>query len=261
MFSAVASPRPFMAAALAVENGVPLKLDRRSSVVRIDGTPEGAVVVKTRLTGRLKDRLNAALRRSQAQREVRGAAALHRLGVPTAQPLLLVRGSARDGLGARESLVSRALPGRTLLALMDDAARRRPVAPSFAQRAAVARAVGAQLRAFSAARRFNRDHKPSNLIVMFDDSPPEIAVIDAVAIRRDRLRIGGLRMLTSLMLEPLGCGCPPSRTMRMRALIEATKDERRPAGAPLAARKAAWRAVAQAIEEHGDPQPRVNPLA
>lgn len=250
---AIASPEALAAAQI-------LKDDRRATVLRMDDTPCGAVVVKTRLLNRFRDRLDTLLRRTQLERQIRGARTLQRIGVATAEPLLLVRGVDRAALTARESLVTRALPGRTLLHLMDDSAGRQVHAPSFDVQRAVAHTLGCQLQRFAAAGLFNRDHKPSNLIVMFDDSPPEIAVIDTVAIRRDRVRDGGLRMLTSLMLEPIGCGCPPPRTMRMRTLIAATTDDSHPRGAPLIARKAAWRAVAQAIHEHGDPRPRVNPL-
>lgn len=251
---AIASPEALAGAHI-------LKDDRRATVLRMDHTLVGAVVVKTRLLNRFRDRLDTMLRRTQLERQIRGARTLQRIGVATAEPLLLLRGAHRATGTARESLVTRALPGRTLLHLMDDVARRRTQAPSLAAQRAVAHTLGRQLQRFAAAGLFNRDHKPSNLIVMFDDSPPEIGVIDTVAIRRDRVRDGGLRMLTSLMLEPLGCGCPPPRTMRMRTLIAATTDASHPHGAPLIARKAAWRAVAQAIYEHGDPTPRVNPLA
>lgn len=252
--SAIASPESLAGARI-------LKDDRRSTVVRMDHTPAGSVVVKTRLLNRVRDRLDTLLTRTQLERQIRGARTLQRIGVATAEPLLLVRGADRATGAARESLVTRALPGRTLLHLMDDIARGPAQAPSFAAQRAVARTLGRQLQRFAAAGLFNRDHKPSNLIVMFNDSPPEVAVIDTVAIRADRLKDGGLRMLTSLMLEPLGCGCPPPRTMRMRTLIAATTDDAHPHGAPLIARKAAWRAVAQAVHEHGDSRPRVNPLA
>ena len=251
---AIAAPEALAAAQV-------LKDDRRATVLRMDHTPAGAVVVKTRLLNRLRDRLDTLFMRTQLERQIRGARTLQRIGVATAEPLLLVRGVHRATRSPRESLVTRALPGRTLLHLMDDIARRRAHAPSLDAQRAVAHTLGRQLQRFAAAGLFNRDHKPSNLIVMFDDSPPEIAVIDTVAIRRDHVRDGGLRMLTSLMLEPLGCRCPPPRTMRMRTLIAATTDQAHPQGAPLVARKAAWRAVAQAIHEHGDPTPRVNPLA
>lgn len=214
----------------------------------------GPIVVKTLTLRRTKDKLNALLGRTQSQRQIRGARLLRDIGVETAEPLLLIRG------GGRETLALRAAPGRSLLRLMDDLRHRRPGAPGFGAQCGVARAIGGQIQRFSDAKRFNRDHKPSNLIVDLSGEAPAVAVIDAVDIRPDRLSVGGLRMLVTLMLEPLGCGCPPSRTMRMRTLIAATTDERHPDGAPLIARKAAWRAVAKAIDEHGDPTPRVNPL-
>lgn len=253
LFSAVADPRAL--AEEARRAGRTLKMDSRSRVRLLEASSAGPIVVKTITLTRPKDRLNALLGRTQLQRQVRGARLLHSIGVATAEPLLLIRG------GGRETLVLRASPGRSLLQLMDDVHRRRAGAPGLAAQRAVASAIGAQLQRFAGATLFNRDHKPSNLIVDLAGEAPTIAVIDTVAIRPDRLSVGGLRMLVSLMLEPLGCACPPSRTMRMRVLLAATTDENRPDGAPLVARKAAWRAVEQAIEEHGDPTPKVNPLA
>lgn len=246
------------------------------------GAFRARIVVKTWRLTRVKDLLNIALGRTQGLRHWRGAMLLTRLGVATAAPLALFR------VGREETLVMREVPGKSLLAHLDE--WERGVGDLRAGEAgAIARAVGAQVRRLADAGWFNRDNKPSNLIVIDHGAPGtapgtapgaapgtapgtapgvrpgtgtgthaggrfEIALIDVVGIRRDRLRVGGLRMLVSLMLEPMGVGRAPRRAMRMRTLKEAS------GGAPLAARKSAWRAVEQAIDEHGDPTPRINPL-
>ncbi len=237
-----------------------LKRDTRTTVLRATHPTHGALIIKTARLARAKDRLNALAARTQADRHVRATTRLERAGVPTAEVLLHVRGRDQATGDPRESLVLRAILGRTLLHHLDDLANRRAGAIDFPTQCAVARALGAQLQRFAAARIFNRDHKPSNLIVDLSEPEPHIAVIDAVDIKRDRLKIGALRMLKSLMLEPLGCACPPPRTMRMRTLIAATTDAAHPHGAPRGARKAVWRAIEESIREHGDPTPKVNPL-
>lgn len=225
-----------------------IKREKRTSVRR--GTACGReVVVKTWAWTRLKDWLNALLGRTAGQRHWRGAERLRALGVESAACLALVRW--REGMGVRETLVLEALRGKTLLEHLDEM-KRGGSGLTFAERVELARAVGAQVKAMTTRGWFNRDHKPSNVIVV---SPARVCVIDTVAIKRDRERTGGARMLTSLMLEPMGVRCVASRTMRMRVLLEAS------GGASLKARKAAWRGIAERIEDHGDPRPRVNPLA
>jgi hypothetical protein len=135
-----------------------------------------------------------------------------------------------------------AVEGRTLLRVMDRGGL------AVRQEQALARAVGAQVAAFGAT--YNRDHKPSNLIVTREDGPPTIAVIDCVAVADGA---DAERMFTSLVLEPLGCGCLPRRSLLARALAGYTPDRDR--------RRTIWRDVARRVREHGDPTPKVNPLA
>lgn len=224
-----------------------IKREQRTSVRRGEALGREAVV-KTWAWTRLKDWLNALLGRTAGQRHWRGAERLKMLGVESAACLALVR--RLEGFGVRETLVLEALRGKTLLEHLDEL-KRGVSGLSFAERCALAEAVGAQVKGMTTRGWFNRDHKPSNLIVV---SPERVAVIDTVAIKRDRERTGGARMLTSLMLEPMGVGCAASRTMRMRALIAAS------GGASLSARKMAWRGIAERIAAHGDPRPRINPL-
>lgn len=225
-----------------------IKREKRTSVRRGEACGR-EVVVKTWAWTRLRDWLNAIFGRTAGQRHWRGAERLRALGVESAACLALVRW--REGFGVRETLVLEALRGKTLLEHLDEV-QRGVSGLTFAERRELARTVGAQVKGMTTRGWFNRDHKPSNVIVV---SPARVCVIDTVAIKRDRERTGGARMLTSLMLEPMGVRCVASRTMRMRVLLEAS------GGASLKARKAAWRGIAERIEDHGDPRPRVNPLA
>ena len=234
-----------------------LKRDTRSVVVRGAVTIAGAptdVVVKSRRLTRPKDLLSLAAGRTQALRHWRAAEWLASVGVPTAAPLLLFR--QRSGVTLTETLVLAAVPGRTLLHELHDL-RRGFSALGVRQRHALAAEIGRQITSITRHHRFNRDHKPSNLIVAPPSPglPPRVAVIDCVGIRRDSARVGAARMLTSLMLEPLGVGCPPPLPLRMRCLAALLGPD-----TPRSARKTAWRAIARLISDHGDPTPSINPL-
>lgn len=240
-----------------------LKREPGSVVLRGTMTLNGApreVVVKQRALTMMRRALARIGLRTQGMRHWDGAAWLTRTGVETAAPIALCHTTGPGG--ASEVLVMECLHGRSLLEHLDDLCRGR-CAWSGAERAALAVTIGAQIDVITRAGRFNRDHKPSNLIVIERSGPRGaaaggghgIAVIDCVGIRRDRLRIGSARMLASLMIEPMGLGRPAPRTLRMRCLRGLMPEAGR------APRKAAWRAVAELIARHGDPTPRVDPLA
>lgn len=140
---------------------------------------------------------------------------------------------------------------------------------------ALARELGRQLRRLIGHGRFNRDHKPSNLIVLSADHRPRVAIIDCVAILPVS-RAGGpgealQRMLASLYIEPSGVGAPPRRSLILATLHGALGIDR-PAspGAPRILRshrvdrrrlRALWNSVADRVRSHGDPTPRVDPLS
>lgn len=233
----------------------PLKRDARVTVaaasLNIGGVAVGAVVKTWRLV-RARDAANRLASSTQALRHWRAARWLASIGVRTAEPWAIFRRRVDGSL--HETLVMEALPGRTLLHHLDEIARG-VSALGARERHSIAAEVGAQIGAITSAGKFNRDHKPSNLIVV-EGAPPgaRVAVIDCVGIRPDRLRVGSARMLASLMIEPTGMGCAAPRPLRMRCLAALL------GGSPRSARKAAWRAVEAMIEQHGDPTPRADPL-
>ncbi len=224
-----------------------IKRDGRTSVRRGRVAGRELVVKAWRLTS-LKDFLDVALSRSHAARQWRGAERLAAMGISSASCLALFRW--REGLALHEALALEAVRGGTLLEHLNEV-RLGCSTLSFGEQRELARTVGSQVGGLVKQGWFNRDHKPSNLIV---EHPSRVVIVDTVAIRRDRERTGGARMLTSLMLEPMGVGCVASRTMRMRVLKEAS------GGASLSARKLAWRGIAERIAAHGDPRPKINPL-
>lgn len=210
------------------------------------------VVIKTQIHTSLLSRLKLALRASRACRHWEGAAWLTDHGFKTA-PVLLLAAEYLPG-GTVEWLVMDYLPGRSLLETM--AAHNL----TAVQDRALARAVGRQAAAMVLAGAFNRDHKPSNLILT-DQGP---AVIDCVAIKPCPVRKHRAleRMLASLVIEPTGLNCRPRRSLLMQALTGAAdtmlgKSGQRPDRRALVHHL--WRRVASAVELHGNPTPRVNP--
>lgn len=196
-------------------------------------------------------------------RQWRGAQWLQAHGIPTARCLVLATTPPRPRC---RWLVLEAIDGTTLLQLL----AQNKLAPR--QQHTLARALARQLAALTLAGRYNRDHKPSNLIVQNPGSPePTIAIIDTVAIRKLRpwRRADLYAMFVSLVLEPMGCGCPPRRSLMMRVLVEHQREllRRIPNLLPQddavrrAARHQDWMRIAGLIDAHGDPTPKVNPLA
>ena len=222
------------------------------------------VIVKRWELSTLDSRLKSLARSGRAFRHWRGAQALDAAGIPTARCLaLLTDGSRRP---PRQYLVMEPLAGPSVL----DCLARPLLRPR--QEHALARAVARQLVALTLAGRYNRDHKPSNLIVLDAQSPePRPAIIDTVAIHRLRpwRRADLYHMFASLVIEPTGCGCPPRRSLMMRVLVEHQRELLRripdllpdDPGARRAARHMDWMRIAGLVAAHGDPTPRVNPLA
>lgn len=229
----------------------------RRGTLRIGGQTREVVVKRRRARGPV-EALKALAGHGRLLRQWRGASWLASRGIPTARPLALVQ---RIGpLGAEEILATEALSGRSLLehlAQHDLPPKRRRILAAAAGRLAARIALGG---------RFNRDHKPSNLIVTrLTDADAEIAVIDTVAIRLGYTDLWGLeRMLASMVIEPIGCGCAPHpRELRVAvraAAAEVVRERKRPSSLVPVLAWYLWRAAATIIEAHGDPTPRVNPL-
>ncbi|MBL8762930.1 MAG: hypothetical protein JNM07_01505 [Phycisphaerae bacterium] len=221
------------------------------------------VVVKLWTLRSLPDRLKAMLGASRAHRHWRGGACLLAAGIPTARPIALLRDAA-PGSPPRMALVMEHLSGPTALEALADRAR------GPRARHDAARAVARTTAALVHAGLFNRDHKPSNLILTTRAGTLDAAVIDTVAIRRlPRHQVWRpLRTLASLVIEPTGVGLPPPRTLIVRVVHEYLRVLfAREAGRPVD--DAEWRPhvgpiidrVSRLVRAHGDPTPRVNPLA
>lgn len=224
-----------------------------------------AVVVKCRGLRSPSRRFKAAIGAGHAHKHWRGAARLASAGVRTAKPYVAALAQVDDA--PAELLVLEYLEGESVLHLLKRAHSRG--GPGVRVQHAVARAVGATIPALLRARWHNRDHKPSNIIVTdASDSGAAVAVIDCVGIHRygwmgiDECE--GEEMAAALMIEPIGCECPPRRSLWMRALLSAMGQDVKVGTAARANRHADLRVLIEEvqalIDAHGDPRPRVNPL-
>ncbi|MFM9994887.1 MAG: hypothetical protein ACKVU4_03695 [Phycisphaerales bacterium] len=258
-----------------------LKREAGAGVYRVAMVRRDAVLKFRDLHG--SDRLKGLFGATRAMRQWRGAAWLSTHGFRTARPYALLSGT-RMGVPA-EALVMEGLPGKSVLMHLADEDL------TIRQEHAVARELGRLTARMIAAGRYNADGKPSNLIVTRcdedgGDRPVEIAIIDCGALRlRSPLSHASslVRMLASLVIEPIGVGVRPRRTLMMRALtacIGATverwlgklgklgadgrggsiRGEPRVRRAVREMRRTLWRRVERAVRDHGDPRPRVNPL-
>lgn len=207
------------------------------------------VVIKATIVQGPINRIRSWMGRSRSFRQWEGAQLLSRAGVPTAEPLLLASSSPP----ACEWLVLRAIEGPTVLETL----AQRPSADRLDR---LATALGTQIRSMThptdgSPPIFNRDHKPSNLILdPTGDGTPTI--VDTVGVRllgRARPDIAAARMVASLIFEPTGVGHPPSQPFVSRLVGAAAGGDPRRAAA-LA------RLTSALVRAHGDPTPKVNPL-
>lgn len=234
-----------------------LKQDAGTAVHRAHLLGRDVVIKSWELEGPVS-RLKSLVRQSRADRHWRGAGWLAAHGIPTAPVLVL---ATADG-PRRQILVMEALPGKTVLQHLAD----RDLTPR--QEHAVAEGLGRQIAALMARGRSNHDPKPSNQIVTdVSGETATVALIDCVAVRPMWFDSEEpIPMLAKLLIEAIGCGVPPRRPLRMRALRAYWNalGHLKPASATpftRAARNHAWKEVATFIKNHGDPTPLVPPLA
>lgn len=226
------------------------------------------VAVKRWLLRTPSDRAKASARRSRADRQWHGARWLAAHGLRTASPIAVL--ADRDSLW----LITEWLDGPTVLDRL--AAPPDDTGPDLP---AVAESLGSQVAQLINQGRFNRDHKPSNLILLrararrtpglTDDRArpllPVIAIIDTVAIRRTAPIPGGraraaARMLASLLIEPAGVGHPPPSWWLPRLAAACARGFRAPSPPADALASRLTELALARVTRHGDPSPRTNPL-
>lgn len=186
-------------------------------------------------------------------RHLAAARLLGRAGIQTASVFCLGRA------GGDDVLVTEWLEGSTLLEAVARVSRD--------ERAALLRSAGALIGRQLAAGLFNRDHKPSNVIVV-SETGHDLALIDIAGVRRPAFATSstfvtlGARMCASILIEPRGVGvaieAEDLSIVVAEVVIGATTVWAGITASDLR-RKMLERASA-IIAAHGDPAPKVNPL-
>lgn len=217
------------------------------------------IVLKTRRSTGIKGMIEGITRSGRSHRQWQGSDWLRSIGVSSPNCIAIARGT-RDGV-AVETLVTEHVPGHTLLwQVARGLIHEDPESPASR---AVAYAVGRDIAQIIKSGRFNRDHKPSNLVVTHAAPPiAKITTVDAVAILPVKLkdRVNAMaRMIASLLIEPIGIGHPMPPTF-MRRVVESLGHE---IVDPPNVEPWTRELIAQAerlVEEHGDPTPEHDPL-
>ncbi|MBC7771380.1 MAG: hypothetical protein H7210_02680 [Pyrinomonadaceae bacterium] len=242
-----------------------------ASWVRAVPAPSGSsseqVVVKCRIDRGFRAGIKRLFRSSRGDRQWRGAQWLIRHGLRTAQPLALLRANIAGQ--PCELLVLERLQGKSVLEHLASNEL------SIREQHHVARELGRLIAAFSHHGGYNRDGKPSNLIVIRDSGEVlRVATIDTVAIRTWDQTETVEEMLASLYIEPKGCGTPPRLALRARVIRElinqfqtASSTKRgwssRTRWTPEFFRRSirwAWHEADFIVQCHGDPTPKINPI-
>ncbi len=236
------------------DGSVALKEDAGSWVRRADLRGRG-VVIKCRPVYRADDRLKVLVGASRGDRQWNGAEWLASHGFATARPLALAIGDV-DGMRA-EILVTEFMVARSILehlAARDMSAR---------DEHEVCRALARLIAGLIKNGRYNRDGKPSNLLVVrTPQGAIDVATIDTVAIRQTgpASHTKLVAMLASLVIEPIGVGAEPRRSLKARVITGVIELLGSDPGRRHIERLELWWHVSERVQHHGDPRPRVDPL-
>ena len=236
--------------------------EENGSWVRRATLRDREIVVKCRSLNTLSRRLKTRFGLGHGDKQWHGAEILQRIGVRTARPLAIA--SARTDDRMCEVLVLEYLRGKSLLEVLNEVSH--SIGPKVRQQHAITKSVIETTLAMLQTGVWNRDHKPSNLIVLEgDQSAPKIAIIDCVGIREGG--VYGLEnepqaSLACLVIEAIGCNCPPRRALWLIALKALISSNQTVANRSQERKLlAAWiHAIDSEVQAHGDPRPKVNPL-
>jgi len=203
------------------------------------------VAVKVRPLPGVMDRLRFRVGATDLGRACLGSALLNARGVwsPRVRVLALVRVSGKW----QEVLVTEWAGGRTLLELWVEGGR--------TERMALAAKSGVTVGRLSEVGVFNRDCKPSNLIVDGD----RVGFVDVGGVRSSGGdRAGELaRMIAALGFEPTGVGARPT----FDEVVIGVRSALGAAGVARERREGVLKIVRELAESHGDPTPKDNPVA
>ncbi|MBX3315987.1 MAG: hypothetical protein KF902_03875 [Phycisphaeraceae bacterium] len=217
------------------------------------------LVLKTRHASGLKALAQSLTQSGREERQWSGSEWLRSIGLSAPHCVAIVAGS-RDGAPVR-TLITEYVPGHTLLwQIARGLVKEDPESPPSR---AIAYETGRGIAQIIKSGRFNRDHKPSNLVVVAAGPPvARISIVDAVAIQpyKPAERAHALaRMIASLQIEPAGIGHPIPHTFLKRIVDAIAHEMVGPADADSWSRDMLSSAE-QHVQKHGDPTPQHDPL-
>lgn len=223
-----------------------IKRDDRGREVRCSRVEGERVAVKIRPLPGFSDRLRFRLGLTDLGKAALGAAVLTGRGLLT--PRVRVLAMVRPDYVWHEVLVTPWAEGPTLLSAWATADLR--------TRLALARTSGDLIATLSRQGLFNRDAKPSNVILDDTDGP---VMVDVGGVRL----AGGdrehelARMVSALGFEPAGVG----HAAGFREVFAGVRAALRSSGVDRQGRRRTLAELRRLIAAHADPRPKDNPLA
>ena len=235
-------------------DGKLIKRDRRGREVwraEAEDDAQGvAFAVKARPLSGVRQRVRFRFGATDLGHSVLGAALLLARGFQT--PRVRVLGIVRAESGWVEALVTDWAEGRTLLADWAEA--------DAGERLVLAGRAGAHVGRLAQSGVFNRDAKPSNVVLAADDG---FVMVDVGGARLS----GGdwerelARMVAAQGFEQTGVGHAPSAGQVVACVRAALRGPKKGSGPDRRTRGRVIALIRREIQEHGDPAPKDDPLA
>lgn len=223
-----------------------VKRDERGREVWLASVESERVAVKVRPLESAIERLRFRLGLTDLGKAALGAAVLSARGLLT--PRVRVLGLVRHEGAWREVLVSPWAEGPTLLAAWANAD-----APG---RRALARLAGDVVGGLAGLGLFNRDAKPSN-VVLDDTDGPVMVDVGGVRLSGGDRALELARMVSALGFEPTGVGHAPA----FGEVVVGARAALRGSGVDRRGRQRVVSELRKLIAAHGDPRPKDDPLA
>jgi len=223
-----------------------VKRDERGREVWLARAEGERVAVKVRPLAGIRERLRFRFGLTDLGKAALGAAVLAARGLHT--PRVRVLGLADVGGLWHEVLVTPWADGPTLLAAWADADAR--------TRLVLAHRAGAHVGHLAHLGLFNRDAKPSNVVLDPESGPVMVDVGGVRLASADRARELA-RMLASQGFEPTGVGHAP----KSPEVIACVRAELRGSGLDRRTRRRTIQELRRLAHGHGDPRPMHDPLA
>ncbi len=241
-------------AAMFWTEGERIKRDRKGREVwRVEAEGSAGPVaygVKARPLSGVRDRVRFRFGATDLGRSVLGSALLTARGFET--PSVRVLGIVRTESGWVEALVTDWVEGRTLLSAWAD--------PDGGDRLTLAHRAGAHVGLLALHGVFNRDAKPSNVVI---DSDGGFVMVDVGGARLsggDRERELA-RMVAAQGFEPTGVGAQPGAGAVLACVRAALRALGGSSGPDRRTRRRVIELLRREIKAHGDPAPKDDPLA